>query len=251
MSLAAALAAASTAAHAATYAVEIGVGLPEQRGHLQTAAGGEPGTSSARRPTLAEIGLKAGDYRWAAGTLAFGSYALAMRYTVIGDVGNASLRESLISQGQTFPAGAQVRSRFSLDGLAFSAARTFTFDGGTTLAIGPWIGWTGFDLKVDGARHRVDRSYRVYALGALASISREPGPRLRLGAEAVAAPAFNGAASRFYIEPSLGYRLGETFDVKLSFRIGTFRYDDGHKQVWPNRLRVDRRVPAVSVRWQP
>ena len=246
------LAAAAPLVRGATYAVEAGVGSLAQRGHLQTAAGGEPGTTSAERPTLAETGLTGGDYRWLAGTVTFARYKVAMRYTVIGDSGSATLRESLTSQGQTFPAGSAIRSRLDLDGLSLAATRVFASDGGTTLAIGPWIGWTAFALEIDGERHRVDRSYRVYALGVQGRLEKALGSRWHVGAEAVVAPAFPGSAGRFGVAPWLGYRVGDHLEVRLAARLAAFRYDDAHKQDMPNRLHVDRRVlPAISVVWRP
>lgn len=247
-----ALAAAAPLARGATYAVEAGGGSLAQRGHLQTAAGGEPGTTSAERPTLAEVGLTGGDYRWLAGTVTFGRFEIAMRYTMIGDSGSATLREPLTSQGQTFPGGSATRSRVDLDGLSLAATRVFPFDGGTTVAVGPWIGWTAFALEIDGERHRVDRSYRVYALGVHGRLERAFGPRWHVGAEVVVAPAFPGSAGRFGVESRLGYRVGDHVEVRLAARLATFRYDDAHKQDWPNRLRVDRRVvPAIAVVWRP
>lgn len=245
------LAAAAPLVRGATYAVEAGVGSLAQRGHLQTAAGGEPGTTSAERPTLSEAGLTGGDYRWLAATATFGRFEIAMRYTMIGDAGNATLRDSLTSQGQTFPAGSAIRSRVDLDGLSLAATRIFGSDGGTTVAVGPWIGWTAFALEIDGERHGVDRSYRVYALGVQGRLRIPLGSRWHVGAEAVVAPAFPGSAGRFGVEPWLGYRVGDHVEVRLAARLAAFRYDDAHKQDLPNRLRVDRRIlPAISVVWR-
>ena len=234
------------------FAVEAGMGLVSHEGFLQTPAGGQPGTASAGRPTLDELAVGDGHYRWVAGTVVFGRYALDIRYTAIGDSGSATLSRPLVSQGNAFDAGSDLRTVLSLDGLSLAFSRSFEFAGDTKLAMGPWIGWTAFDLDVGGATAGVDRSYRVYALGANATLDRALGRRWRVGTEAIIAPAFDGSAARYTVEPWLTYRLRDHVEIRLAARLVAFRYDDAHKQAWPNRLRVDRRVmPAVSVRLGP
>lgn len=234
------------------FGFEAGMGLLSHDGFLQTPAGGEPGTATAGRPTVDELAVGDGSYRWVAGTVGLGRYALDVRYTTIGDSGHATLDTALVSQGNAFDAGSAVRTTLGLDGLSLAFTRSFAFGEDTRLRVGPWVGWTAFDLDVDGAGAAVDRSYRVYALGVNAVLDRTIGGGWRVAAEAIVAPAFEGAATRFTVEPSLSYGLSDRVEVRLATRLAAFRYDDGHKQVWPNRLRIDRRVmPAVSVRWLP
>lgn len=233
-----------------SFAFEAGIGLLAHDGFLQTPAGGEPGTATAKRPTVDELAVGDGSYCWVAGTVGFGRYALAVRYTTISDSGRATLASALVSQGNAFDAGSDVRTELSLDGLSLAFTRSFAFGEDTRLKVGPWIGWTAFDLDVLAAGAGVDRSYRVYALGANAVLDKALGRRWRVGAEAIVAPAFEGAAARFTVEPSLSYGLNDHVEIRLATRLAAFRYDDAHKQVWPNRLRIERRVmPAVSVRW--
>lgn len=234
------------------FVFEAGLGLLSHNGFLQTPAGGEPGTATAKRPTVDELAVGDGNYRWVAGTVGLGRHALELRYTTISDSGRTTLDTALVSQGNAFDAGSAVRSSLGLDGLSLAFTRSFAFGEDTRLRVGPWVGWTAFDLDVDGARADVDRSYRVYALGAKAALDKALGRRWRMGAEAIVAPAFDGAAARYTIEPSLSYGLSDRVEIRLATRLAAFRYDDAHKQVWPNRLRIDRRLmPAVSVRWFP
>lgn len=232
------------------FAFEAGVGLVAHEGFLQTPAGGQPGTASAGRPTLGELNVGDGHYRWVAGTVWFGRYALDVRYTAIGDSGSATLSTPMVSQGNAFDAGSDLRTVLSLDGLSLAFTRSFEFAEDTKLAMGPWVGWTAFDLDVVGPTAGVDRSYRVYALGVNATLDRTLGQRWRVGSEVIIAPAFDGSAARYTVEPSLTYRLRDHVEIRLAAQLAAFRYDDAHKQAWPNRLRVDRRVmPAVSVRF--
>ena len=182
----------------------------------------------------------------------FGRYTLDIRYTAISDSGRATLASALISQGNAFDAGSDVRTALGLDGLSLAFTRSLAIGEDTGLRVGPWIGWTAFDLDVDAVGAFVDRSYRVYALGAKAALDKAVGGRWRVGAEAIVAPAFEGAGARYSVEPWLSYVLNDRVAIRLAMRFVAFRYDDAHKQVWPNRLRIDRRVmPAISVRWLP
>ena len=234
------------------FAVEAGMGLLSHEGFVQTPAGGQPGTATAERPTVDELAVGDGAYRWFAGVAGFGRYALELRYTTIGDSGGATLTTALVSQGNVFDAGSELSTALDLDGLSLAFTRSFAFGEDTTLGIGPWIGWTAFDLDIDAASAGVDRSYRVYALGAQAALDRALGGRWRAGVELIVAPAFEGAAARYNVEPSLSYGLSDGVEIRLAARLAAFRYDDAHKQIWPNRLRIDRRVmPAISVRWLP
>ena len=226
--------------------------MVSHEGLLQTPAGGEPGTASAARPTLDELSVGNGHYRWLAGAVGLGRYVLTVRYSAIGDAGSATLTTPLVSQGNAFDAGSDVGTVLSLDGLSLKFTRSFEFGGNTLATLGPWIGWTAFDLDVDGGTAGVDRSYRVYALGASATLDATLGRRWRAGTEVIIAPAFDGSAARYAVEPSLTYYLRDHVQIRLAARLAAFRYDDAHKQVWPNRLRVDRRVmPAVSLRLGP
>ena len=234
------------------FGFEAGMGLLSHDGFLQTPAGGEPGTATAERPTVDELAVGDGNYRWVSGTVDFARYRLDIRYTTISDSGRATLRTALVSQGNAFDAGSDVRTVLGLDGLSLAFTRSFAFAEDATFRVGPWIGWTAFDLDVNAAHAHVDRSYRVYALGANAALDKALRRRWRVAAEAIVAPAFEGAAARFTVEPSLSYGLRDRFEIRFAARLAAFRYDDAHKQVWPNRLQIDRRVmPAISVRWLP
>ena len=231
------------------YAVEVGAGRLAHDGFLQTPTGGGPGTTSLRRPTFAELGLARGSYRWLAGSVDFGRYALRVRYTDIADTESAVLASALTSQGRPFAVGESVLSRASFDGLSLSVTRSWAFGGDVTLDVGPWLGWTAFDFNVDGGQHRVDRSYTVHAVGLRGSIKKGLGEHWRIGATVTLAPAFDGAARHHALEAAASYRLGERLGVRLSTRFEDFGYDDAHKQTLPNDLAVTRRVvPALSLR---
>ena len=234
------------------YLLEVGAGRLTHDGFLQTPAGGEPGTATQERPTFAELNLQGGSYRWVAGAVRFGRFALRARFTDIGEVAGAELALPLTSQGQTFAAREKVRTRAALDRLSLALTRSFGFADGMALDLGPWLGWTAFDLGIEGVASRVDRSYRVYAVGVTARLRKRLGNRWHVGFASTLAPAFDGAAGQYSAEPSISFLLREGLDVRLGLRFDAFAYDDSHKQTLPNRLRVTRRItPALSVLWRP
>lgn len=236
---------------AAEYAVEVGGAAAEHRGFLQTPAGGRFGTASPERPTLGELGLGRGGYGWLAASIGFGRYALAVRYTGIGDDAVAVLGEPLLAQGRLLSADTALPTKVSFDGLAIALGRSFALGDKATLVLGPWLGWTAFSLEINADQGNVDRSYRVYALGVKAEADRPLGERWGLRCALTLAPAFEGSAKHHSAECGLRYGLGARATLRLGARFERFGYDDAHKQELPNRLDVRRAVrPALAFRWR-
>ena len=246
--LAALLAAGSAFAEAT---LEVGIGLVDAHGYLQTPAGGAVGTATWRRPTLEEAGLGEGHYRHVASSLKLARSRLHLRYADVGAAGTATLTAPLVSQAGMFGAGEQIRSRAAFDALSLGWTWVFERDG-YSAELGGQALWTAFDLRMDGASHAVDRRYRVYAIGAMGVLSKQLGQRTHAALEATIAPAFDGASSFYALAPSIRYRMGAHFTMRLGARFEAFGYDDAHKQALPNHLRVRRRLAptlALGVRW--
>ena len=248
-------------ATAREYVLEYGVGLPNQTGYLQTPAGGMPGTASSKRPTLAEIGLVSGRYRWLGAGVDFGHEAgtdrsavpfhlrFYARYTTIGDDATTTLAEAFTIRGGVFEVGDSVRSRVSFDGLTLALTVAFELAPRLTAEIGPEIGWTAFDFTMTGERHRSERSYHVTTFGLVGALDKELGNGWHIGARLAASPAIEGTGSRYTAETRVGRDLSENLGVSVGASLEEFRYDDGHKQDLPNRLKVTRRViPTLAAR---
>jgi len=258
-----ALAIPALAATGRDYAMEFGVGAPSQSGYLQTPAGGMPGTASLRRPTLAEIDLDGGHYRWLGASVDFGRMGstpvdspglpfplrLNMRYSSTGEEASTVLAETFTIRGGEFEVGDPVRSRVTFDALSLGLTAGFRFGSGLSAELGAQVGWTAFDFTMVGERHRSERAYHVTAVGLVGAVSKDFGNGWRLAARFNASPAIEGTGSGYALEPILARDLSEHFTLAVSVRIEGFRYDDAHKQTLPNRIQVTRRVvPAVSVR---
>ncbi|MDE0661922.1 MAG: hypothetical protein OXI79_20005 [Gammaproteobacteria bacterium] len=256
----AALAMLALSATGREYSLELGFGRPEQSGYLQTPAGGMPGTASSKRPTLAEIDLDGGGYRWLGARVDFGPNArihraapfhlrLYARHTTIGDDATSMITDAFTIRGGVFEAGDSVRCEVAFDSLTLALTAAFDLRAGLSVELGPEIVWTAFDFGMTGERHRSDRAYHVTTFGLVGEISKELGNGWHIGARFAASPAIEGTGSRYAAETRAGLDLSKNLRVAVGASIEAFRYDDAHKQVLPNRLNVTRRiVPTASVR---
>lgn len=250
-------------AAARQYSLEFGAGPPNQSGYLQTPAGGMPGTASPKRPSLAEIDLDKGEYRWLVARVDFPRGAdsanreseprfrlrFQVRYSAVRDEATTLIDDPFTIRGGVFGVGDSVRSRVSLDGLMLTFCAVFDLTPGLSAALGLNTGWTAFDFTMVGEHHRSERAYHVNTTGLVGAVGWDFGDGWHLGAKLAAAPRFDGTGSRYAAETRLRRDLSKRFGVALGARIEEFRYDDGHKQALPNRLKVSRRVvPTVSVR---
>ena len=84
-------------------------------GHLQTPSGGRPGTTSSNRPTLGEIGINTASIYDAQIMPSFGDHGIYLGGQWVRLSGDARLEDTLISQGETFPAGTRVNSDVRMD----------------------------------------------------------------------------------------------------------------------------------------
>ena len=236
------------------------MGPPDQSGYLQTPAGGMPGTASPKRPSLAEIDLDRGDYRWLGVRIDFPrgdsnadrsrlALRFRMRYSIVGAAATAVLDDAFTIRGGVFGVGDTVRSQVSFDDLTMTLSAVFALTPSLSAELGGAIGWTAFDFTMEGERHRSERAYHVNTVGVMGAVSRDFGNGWHLGARLTAAPAAEGTGSRYTAEARLRRDLTERVSIGVGVRIEQFRYDDGHKQELPNRLLVTRRVvPTVSAR---
>jgi hypothetical protein len=86
-------------------------------GFLQTPAGGEPGSSSHRRPTFEELDIDDAPFYGVLASVEWRSLSVYAGYQAIQLEGQAVLSQSLISRDVTFPAGTRVESESDLNWL--------------------------------------------------------------------------------------------------------------------------------------
>ena len=141
--------------------------LASAAGSVQTPKGGGQGTTSPDRPRLDEIGLDG--LRWLplvdGGLTLFEDHELHVNYAALDIGGRDALKEDLLSQGQTFPAGAKVKSKLQLDLLRFGYRAPWLSLKISEWSLTPEIGLSfdpfTYKLSSSSATGPVNRSYTI------------------------------------------------------------------------------------------
>ena len=153
-------------------------------GYIQIPAGGNPGSTSSRRPTLHELGIDDAAFWNVTLRLRYGQFVALGGYTGLELDSSGTLTEPLVSHDVAFAAGSPFKHSTGLNTGFFGGGYRFDFDGGR-LQLMPRIDVAIFDFS--------------YLL-------ESPGAR--------AARAFSDAAVRLGAEGS--WTLGHGFAVELS-----------------------------------
>lgn len=129
-------------------------------GFLQTPAGGEPGSSSSRRPTLNELDINNAAFYDVLGLVHWRRLAFYAGYEGIGLDGDSVLTDELISHGATFPAGTSVHSQVDLNWLRAGVGYKFEL-ANHRLELLPKadLALLDFSYNLSGGGEAVDRSY--------------------------------------------------------------------------------------------
>lgn len=223
-------------------------------GTLQTPTGGAAGTTSHRRPTTSEIGLRgANAFAFADLELRFFErHTLHISYTALSQRGSGTLDQALVSQGQTFPSNAHVVSRLEIPiGRVGYRAHwlPLSFRG---WSLSPEIGVASLDfryrLRSDDATGPVDRAYELY-FGYLGFQLQGPiSGRLRGEFDLFASAGISNVTS-LDSDLRLVYLIAENDCVSASLLAGLrgiwLHYKDDQKA---EQNRIDVRTGAYSTR---
>jgi hypothetical protein len=212
-------------------------------GFLQTPAGGEPGSSSSRRPTLNELNIDNAAFYDVLGLVHWRRLAFYAGYEGIGLDGDSVLTDTLVSRGATFPAGTSVHSQVDLNWLRAGVGCKFEL-ANHRLEILPKadLALLDFSYKLSGGGEAVDRSYSkgCFRLG-MEGKYRCFGPvSLRLDAEA-SLPISNTPQIATFIgdvEFEL-LRRSKRFHPVVFVGGGWQRIEYEDNQTLPNHIKVD------------
>jgi hypothetical protein len=217
-------------------------------GFLQTPRGGEPGTSSSRRPTFDELGVGTTTELGIAAATTWRRHEIAFEWDLMLLGGESVLARDLVSQGDAFPAGTTFESDSWIG--TYRLGYRYRIDvplwGCERLVVKPGVGVTALDVnyQTTGSNFRdTDRSYM------------HGGPHLDLGV------AWRpGGSSRFVVEArasqTLAFVLGDSnrMDIlegrlrlkyepnpcwNLIFETGWRRTDWRDNQDMPNHIHVE------------
>lgn len=210
-------------------------------GFVQVPSGGEPGTTSANRPTLREIGLQDA-VGWEVGGRARWRHVLVYGgYSALDPDGSGTLTEPLISHGVSFAAGSPFHSSLRLDVAHVGAGWRFDLPAErVTLAPVVEFALLDFSYSLSTPSARASRAYAAGACRLGGEGTLELGHGFELGFRGVASLPIAHMPQLAAIDGRVSYR----FDVGRLLRgrvfLGTgmrwFDFHD-HQQV-PNRIQV-------------
>ncbi len=230
--------------------VLVGVWAGGLNGHLQTPAGGQPGSTSPKRPRVEEIGLDGLDWMPLLDVrlCVAGRHELHVDSVWIDRSGTDVLQQPLVSQNQTFSAGAAVASHFGLDTVRFGYRPLWLQWRWGRWSFTPEIGVGSsrfqYQLRSSQASGPVDRRYNVGFpyLGLL--VHRPLSQRFTFETELAGTGGVNGV-SLIDCDFSLSWRLLEAtradVDAVLGWRGLWFRRHDGQK--------LEQNDPNVRFGW--
>jgi hypothetical protein len=217
-------------------------------GSLQTPAGGNPGTTSSKRPTFGEIGIHQLNIADVSGVIGTGPHELYGGAQFIRPSGDATLGSALVTNGVTFPAGTRVHSDVNLDWYRFGYRYDWVIDRGSgerpEWTIYPSAGGAifTFDYRLTGGGQRASRSYaKALPQLGLAVDWRPRGGPLALSAGAMGFPQISSIPAILVEQASARYRLLRRDGFALEGFVGVqweqIYYEDSQRV--PNRIHAD------------
>jgi hypothetical protein len=217
-------------------------------GYIQVPLGGNPGTTSARRPTLHELGIDDAAFYEVTGLLQWGHVGVFGGYSGLELGGSGTLSESLVSHGVAFPAGSPFKSSTRLDVANLGAGWRLDFDG-RRLQLFPKIDVAilDFSYSLDSPPLRAARAYRTTAVRLGAEGTYDLGHGLGLELDGVASLPIPHMAQLANVTGRLAYHLFPTSPVHATLFLGCGArwIDFEDSQTVPNHIHV-RAGPLVT-----
>jgi hypothetical protein len=130
-------------------------------GYVQTPSGGEPGTTSNKQPTLSEIGIDNASIYDAQFIGAYHNEEFYLGGQYIHMSGSSTLDSSLITNGVSFPAGADVNSNVDMNWYRFGYRHRFELGNEKEWTLTPSVGGAvlDFSYKLKSSAESASRSY--------------------------------------------------------------------------------------------
>lgn len=217
-------------------------------GFIQVPLGGGPGTSSARRPTLKELGIDDATYYELGGRLRWRHFVVLGGYGDLELDGAATPPESLVSHGVAFAAGSPVSSRVHLDVGHLGAGWRFELDDGR-LALLPRfdVAILDFSYSLSSPGANASRQYRstAYALGG--EVAYQLGHGFSLELDGAASLPIANTPQLASVTGRVSYHLFPTGPVRVTAFLGAAGrwFDVKDSQAMPNHLEI-RAGPLVT-----
>ena len=218
-------------------------------GFVQTPAGGEPGTTSAGRPTLEELGIDDVQIMDLSVTFAWDDHEIFAGGQWVELEGSAVLEQTLISQGETFPAGSPVSAEIEPSWYSFSYRHRFRHDLGAAkdaLTLTPSLGVAILDMDYEISGVGGARAHRAYVkpspeIGI--AVDWRATDRLTVTGSIRSALAMTSSPAILAAQLEAQYRLLDARNLSAEAVLGVayehIEYDDARKQEVPNHVDVE------------
>jgi len=210
-------------------------------GYLQVPLGGNPGSTSGKRPTLHELGIDDAAFFDVTGRIQWGHVGVFGGYTGLDLGSSGTLSESLVSHGVAFAAGSPFKNSTQLNVADLGAGWRFDFDQ-RRLELFPKIDAAilDFSYSLDSPGASASRAYRTTAVRLGAEATYDLGHGFGLEFDGVASlpiphmPQLSGVTGR------LAYHLFPASPVHATLFLGCAGrwIDFEDSQTVPNKISV-------------
>lgn len=210
-------------------------------GYIQVPAGGHPGTTSSRRPTLHELGIDDAAFYEVTARLRYGQFVAFGGYTGISLDSSGTLTESLVSHDVSFAAGSPFTTTTDLNSGYLGGGWRFDLDGGR-LQLLPRIDVAILDFSylLDSPGARAARAYRPVAVRLGAEGSYALGHGFAAELDGVASLPVGQMPQLASVTGRVSYSLFPAGPVRLKVFLGTGGrwIDFKDAQTVPNHIHV-------------
>ncbi len=225
------------------FTVQGAVSYGAASGFLQTPEGGQPGSSSSRRPTLHELGIDDTPFYEGSLRVQIHHFGLYGGYQHIGLQGDGTLTSDLVSRGVTFPAGSPVETDTRVDWYSVGAGwKIMTLERRLELFPKAEVAFLDYHYELSGAGQSVNRDFvkACVRLGLESSYHFSRVLSLRLNADA--SPPISNTPQIARVAGILELQLlprSKTVRPVVFLGTGAQRIDYEDNQDLPNHVRVD------------
>jgi hypothetical protein len=210
-------------------------------GYTQVPLGGNPGTTSPRRPTLKELGIDDAAFYEVTGLVGWRSLSVFAGYSGLELDGSGTLSESLVSHGVSFAAGSPFKSATQLNVINFGGGWRFDLDQ-RRLQLFPKIDVAilDFSYSLDSPGAHAARAYRTTAVRLGAEGSLDLGHGFALELDGAASLPISHMPQLASVTGRIAYRLFPASPVRTTLFLGCAGrwIDFEDSQTVPNHISI-------------
>lgn len=211
-------------------------------GFLQTPAGGQPGSTSSKRPSFEELGFDQQPAFDAYGSMRRGSHEVTLGMQLQRQSGKSVLTEDLISQKQFFSAGSTVNADIQTDWYRLNYLYSLhTGNENLSLSAGGGLVWFNFDYQLENNDSSAKRAYSKIGYRIGGDLNWRLNDRFFLNIQIFGPIPLSNTPEIWTLETNAEYELWKSSSSRFMAvgGIGYNRIDYEDKQRVPNHIRVE------------